>query len=185
MAYYQNSTTDSTKLILGNYKIEYAASAAASYINLGAGQVNSFAHDISMYDIQAGNAPDPIEGISDETFTVVFDLIEYDASSLAAISGGAMTASSSTVLSTLTVGGQTTITPKAFKFTNTRVVSGATKETVITVYKATMNAGMQITAKSDNDTDPINIIPITILGKVDSTRTVGNQLFSITKSLWT
>ena len=185
MALYQNTSVNTTKLILGNYKIETSATAGGTFVNLGAGMVNNFAHEITMYDVQAGNAPDPVEGIALETFTVSFDLIEYDASSLAAISGGGLASTSTSVLSTLDAGGNTVVTPQAFKFTNTRMVSGATKETIITVYKATMSQGLSITAKSDNDSDPINVIPITVVGVVDGTRTAGSQLYKITKALWT
>lgn len=183
MAAHQNTSVDSTKLTLGNYKIESAASAAGTYVNLGAGMVNSFGHNITMYDTQSGNAPDPVEGVADETFTIDAELIEYDASALAAISGGAMTKSDgASGVTVLDAGGNTTITPRAFKLTNTRLISGVTSETVITVYYATLDNGIQVTAKGDNDADPINVMPITITGKVDSSRTAGSQLFNITRT---
>lgn len=183
MAYHQNSSVATEKLILGNYKIESAATAAASYTNLGAGKVNSFSHNITMYDVQAGNAPDPIEGISDETFTVDMELIEFDSSSLAAISCGAMTSSSTTAQSTLVAGGNSELTPRAFKFTNTRMISGATKQTIITVFYATLSQGMSMTVKGDEESDPISVIPIQVVGKVDSSLTTGSQLFQIVKDL--
>lgn len=182
---YQNSSVTSSKLILGNYKIECAASVAASYVNLGAGMVSGFKYNPIMYDAQAGNAPDPIEGISRETVSIEAELIEYDASVLAAISCGAITADTTTS-STQTVidaGGNQELTPKVFRLTNTRMISGATKTTVILVYKATLQSGLEIQAKSDNDANPINIMPISILGKPDVTRTAGSQLFSITKTV--
>lgn len=186
MPLYQNTTVDTAKLIIGNYKIEtaaYGTSAGGTWVNLGAGMVNSFNHEITKYEVQAGNAPDPLEGISGETFTIEMELIEYDASVLAAISCGAMTATVSTTQSVLNAGGNTTLTSRAFKLTNRRLISGATKETVIMVYKATLASGIQITAKSDNDTDPINILPVSVIGKLDSTLTSGSQLFSVTKTL--
>ena len=183
MAYHQNTSVATSKLILGNYKIESAATSAGTYTNLGAGKVNSFAHNITMFDTQAGNAPDPIEGISDETFTVDFELLEFDSSALAAISCGAMTSTETTAQSTLIAGGNSTLTPRAFKFTNTRLISGSTKQTIITVPYATLSAGIGITAKGDEEGDPINVIPIQIVGKVDVTLSIGTQLFTITKDL--
>jgi len=187
---HQNSSVDTKKLILGNYKIEtaaYGTSTAGTWVNLGAGIVNSFNHNITKYDVQAGNSPDPIEGISGETFTVDMELIEYDASVLAAISCGGVTAdtTSSSTQSVLKAGGNTELTPRAYKLTNRRLVSGATKETVVMVFKATMDTGLQFTAKSDNDTDPIQTMAVTITAKLDSTLSVGSQLFTVTKPIWT
>lgn len=188
MPLYQNQSVDTAELLIGNYKIEtaaYGTSAGGTWVNLGAGMVNSFNHAITKYDVQAGNAPDPIEGVAEETFTVDMELIEYDASALAAISCGLVTADTTTS-STQTVmkaGGNTILTSRAFKFTNRRLISGATKETVILLFKATLDNGLQITAKSDNDADPINVMPVTVVGKLDATLSVGAQLYTITKVL--
>jgi hypothetical protein len=102
---------------------------------------------------------------------------------LSAISCGLLTSSSTTVLSTLVAGGATTLTPRAFRFTNTAIIGGATIQTIITVYKATLASGLALTTKSDNDTDPVNVMPLQIRAKLDSTKTVGNQLYNITRTL--
>ena len=183
MAYHQNSTVDSTKLIIGNCKIETAATVGGPYVNLGAGMVSSFTHTPTMYDVQAGNAPDPIEGVAEEVATLDAELIEYDASVLSAISCGLVTQTSTTVLSTLRAGGNSTLTPRVFRITNTRIVSSATKETVLTMFKTTMTTGIVINFKSDNDADPIGIMPISLEAKVDSTLSVGAQLFTITRTI--
>ena len=189
MAFHQNDSVDTSKLILGNYKIETAAYASAAgsftWVNMGAGMVNAFGHTPTKYDVQSGNAPDPIEGVADEVFTVDMELIEFDASVLSAATGGMMTADTTTssVLTTINIGGNQVITPRGFRLTNRRLISGATKETIITIFYATMDSGLQVTAKSDNDADPINVMPINITGKNDSTRTVGSQLVSITKTV--
>ncbi len=180
MPVYQNSTVAQNKLVLGNYKIETSASAAGTYVNLGAGMVNNYGHNPSFYDTQAGNAPDPIEGIADEDFKIDFEMLEYDGSVLSAIQCGAVSETSTTSLSTLTGGGNQTLTPRAFRLTNTRDISGTTVETIITVFKATMESGLQFTAKSDNDTDPIQVMPMVIVAKNDSTLSAGTQLFTIT-----
>ena len=182
MAIYQNSTVNANKLILGNAKIETAATAGGTFVNLGAGIVNSFAHNMELYDVQAGNAPDPIEGINTETATIEFEMIEYDGSVLSAIQCGAVTETSTTSLSTLIAGGNTTLTPRAFRITNTRMVSSTTVETILTVYKATIQTGIALNFKSDNDADPIAIMPATVLGKPDTSRAVGQQLFTITRT---
>jgi len=183
MAYHQNSSVDSNKLIIGNCKIETASSVAATYVNLGAGMVSAFTHTPTMYDVQAGNAPDPIEGVAEEVCTVDFELIEYDASVLSAIHGGLVSQTSTTVLSTLVAGGSSTITPRVFRITNTRMISATTSETILTIFKGTLTTGISINFKSDNDADPLALMPCQIEGKVDSSLTVGSQLFKITRTL--
>jgi len=183
MATYQNSSVTSNKLILGNCKIETSASAAGTYVNLGAGIVSSFTHTPEFYDVQAGNAPDPIEGVASETATIEFELIEYDGSVLSAIQCGITEYSATSALSTLTAGGNQEVTSRAFRITNTRTISSTTVETILTVYKATMQTGLTINFKSDNDTDPIAIMPGTIVAKVDATRSEGDQLFSLTRTV--
>ena len=180
MPVYQNSTVTANNLVIGNYKIESAASTTATYTNLGAGIVSSFGHNITKYDIQAGNAPDPIEGVADEEFRIEFEMIEYNGSVLSDIQGGTISSTSVTNLNTITGGGNTIITERAFRLTNYRHIGATTSKTIITVHKATMENGIQFTPKSDNDADPIMVMPGVIVAKNDTTHTAGSQLFSIT-----
>jgi len=181
MALYQNTSVDSDLLTLGNFKIESGASAGATMVNVGAGMLNDIQHSIEKIDVQAGNAPDPIEGISRETVTFTFDMIELDMSVISALSGGLYESSVTTSISSLKAGGQTTLTKRAFKFTNRRLVSGATKETVITVFSATLQNGFTWATKSDNDADPINVVTFDIVGELDTSLSVGSQLFTVDK----
>jgi hypothetical protein len=182
MPTYQNSTVDANKLILGNYKIETAPSSGGTYVNVGAGMLTDHGHDFEKYDVQAGNAPDPIEGIAKETYHINFEMIEYDGSVLSAIQCGAITETNTTALSTISGGGNQVLTSRAFRLTNTRLISGATAQTIVTVYKATVDNGLQFTSKGDNDTDPINVMTVAITAEVDATKTAGSQLFSITRT---
>ena len=182
MAQYQNSSVTASKLILGNYQIEYAATVGGSMVNLGAGIVNSFGHNLTKFDSQAGNAPDPVEGIARETFTISGELIEYNPTALSAIQCGGTDLTVSTT-SILTGGGNQVLTPIAFQLTNTTTYSGSTYTTVIQTYKATLDAGIQFTAKSDNDSDPVNVMPFTITAKLDTSRTAGDQLFNIERTV--
>ena len=182
MASYQNTSVSNSKLMLGNYKITFgtvgcaliSSAITALSTNLGAGIINSIQHNVTRYDTQAGNAPDPIEGVAAETFTISGELIEYDHDALLSAFGGMMAS------------GATTLTPKAFLLTNSRqfVGSGATNITALTyilVHKATFTNGVQITSKGDGDADPINTIAFEIEGVTDGTRSVGDQLFQIQK----
>lgn len=182
MPVYQNSSVDTDKLVLGNYKIETAATSGGTFVNLGAGTVTRFAHVLTKYDTQAGNAPDPIEGIATETIEVDFELIEYDGSVLSAIQAGAISESNTTVLSTITFGGQgPDLTPVAFRLTNTRTINSSTVETILTLYKGTMANGLEFTVKSDNDTDPIEIMPGQIIAKQDSANS--NNIGTLTHTI--
>jgi len=181
MALYQNTTVDSDRLIIGNYKIETSATAGGTFVNVGAGMLNSFAHNFTKYDVQAGNAPDPIEGIADESVTFDFDMIEYDASVISAISNGLVSATVTTSQSTLEAGGNTTLTERAYKLTNRRLINSTTVETVITIFKGSIDTGPVINPKSDNDSDPINSIAFSITAINDSSRTAGSQLYTIVK----
>jgi hypothetical protein len=189
MALHANTSVDSNKLILGNYAIGVATvltsgtsvgTGLTGWTNLGAGVINSFAHNVTQYDIQAGNAPDPIEGVAYETFTISGELMEYDAAVLASAFGGILSSNTtSTYVSVLNAGGKTEITPKSYKLFNNRIVSGVSVHTYIVVYKAKFTNGPQFTAKADDDTDPISTMAFELEGVVDSTRTAGDQLYSI------
>ena len=58
MPIYQNSSVNTSYLILGNCKIEVApygtTAASSAWTNLGAGIVNSFKHVPTKYSVQAG-----------------------------------------------------------------------------------------------------------------------------------
>jgi len=186
MPLYQNSSVNDEKLILGNYKIEVAATALATYANVGAGILTSFNHEPTMYDTQSGNAPDPIEGVATETCKFDFEMIEYDSSVLSVIHGGLIASTTTSSVQTIHAGGNSdpTITPKAWKFTNTRIQGTTTVENIIIVYRATPDTGPSFNLKSDNDTDPIAVMPLSVTGKLDTARAAGDQLYSITYDVY-
>ena len=182
MPVFQNSTVASDKLILGNCKMEYAATTVgSSYINVGAGRVTAWNHALVKYDTQAGNAPEPIEGIADETMTIDYELIEFDTSVISAIMSGATASSVATSVQTIHAGGNQVLTPRAFRFTNTRFnAAGVTVQTILAVYKGLPTDGPQISFKDDNDTDPIAVLSGSIIAKLDASRAKGKQLYYIT-----
>jgi len=194
MALYQNTVVDSDLLTLGNWKIQVAtydsaytsySSVASACDNLGAGILNSFTHTPTFYDVQAGNAPDPIEGIADEVCEATGELIELGVAKFASAWGGILTTATAitTTLAVLSAGGKTAQTPKTYLFTNRRVVNSASVETNIVIWKGYMKVGFAANFKSDNDADPITVYPFTIEGVIDGTRTAGNQLFAVYKWL--
>lgn len=185
MPYYQNGAVTDTNLTVGNWKVEvaaYTATATTAYTNVGAGKVNKFGHNVTKLAVQAGNAPDPLEGVGEETFTVDMEMIEFIPTALSTLQGGVISATTVSGVTTIHGGGLGTMTPFNVKLTNTRIVSGTTHVTTIILYKATADTGLQWTAKSDNDSDPINVIPMTLTAKVDTSRTAGQQLYEIVRS---
>ena len=180
MAYHQNTTVDSDRIKLGNWKIETAASAAATYVNLGAGQVTSWAHTIEKFTIQAGNAPDPLEGIGVEQVQFAFDLMEWDASALSVLQNGLTSTNTITsVSSAIYAGGNTQLTSRAYRLTNNTQAPTGTSTTVITMFKGTVDNGMTLVTKSDNDASPENVYQFSVTCENDAALTVGSQLYQI------
>ena len=180
MPIYQNTSVTNNNLVYGNYKIETSASTAGTYVNMGAGLVTRFEHVVNKYTSQSGNAPDPAPGIARETFEVDFELIEYDSSVLSAIQCGAISSTTTTSVQTMWGGGKQALTPRAYKLTNTRYISGVTVQTILYLLSGTMTGGINFAPKNDNDDDPIQIFSGTIEAKPIATATRGQQLFRIT-----
>ena len=168
MPLYQNSSVSDAKIEIGNYAIYVGtagATATAITINLGAGMVKSFKYEPTMFTCQAGNAPDPIQGVARETAVIEMDLIEYDGSSFSVLSNGIM--ASTTGGSVLTVGGQvSSINGVGLKLVNTRKLSnGSTQTTTYVLNRAFLNGGWSCSPKSDNDADPISVYSFSMLCK--------------------
>jgi hypothetical protein len=167
MPIYQNSTVTDAKIEVGNYAIYVATSAGTTaggtWVNLGAGMVSSVNWSPEMFASQAGNAVDPIEGISRETATIDMELIEYDGSAFSLLTGGGMSGTSGSV----TVGGQTTaLTARGVKLINTRkLANGSTQTTTFVFDNCFLNSGWSMSPKSDNDTDPVNVYSFSITAK--------------------
>lgn len=190
MAYYQNTGTVTTSgsIVMGGFKLEYAATAAASYTNLGIGRNLVITENLTMWNAQADNGPDPIRGVSRHTATIAFELLEWYLPSWDKARGTGFDLDTAPSVGTyitggsvqsLSTGGNTALTRSAFKFSNAKLVSGATVETAIVFYKAYLNAGMTLTLKSDNDEDPINVAPFTLEAECDTDRSAGDQLMVI------
>ena len=182
MAQYQNGAVTDSRLIIGNYKVEvaaYTATTTTAYTNIGAGKVNGWKHNVTKMEVEAGNAPAPIEGIADETLTVDMEMIEFVATAISTLQAGILTATTVSGVTTINAGGGSTQTAFNMRLTNTRIVSGATHTTVITLYKVTADGGLSYTVKSDNDTDPINVLAMPCTAKIDGNRTIGSQLYDV------
>ncbi len=189
MAYYQNtSATTANSVVIGGFKLERAASALGTFVNLGLGRNLTLTENLSMYTTQADNGIDPIKGVARHTATITFELLEWFLPNFDKVRGTGFDLDTNPSVGTyvtggsvqsLTTGGFTELSASAFKFSNAKLVSAATVETVLVVHKGYLGAGMAWSANSDNNEDPINVYPVTIEAICDSSRTTGDQLYAI------
>ena len=180
---HQITSVETDRLILGNYEISTATTSGGTWTSLGPGMLTSFNHNFENSNIQAGNSVDPLEYIATETASFGVDILEWNASILSVIQGGLTgTTGITTTGSTLRAGGNTTLTKRAFRMVNTNDKSGTTVVTTITVFKASVESGMTLGVKSDNDSDPINVYQFTFMAENDASLSAGAQLFTIVKT---
>lgn len=268
MPTYQTAAQRSETLLIGSVKAEISTDDV-TYYNIGLGRSFNITENVTPFNIQADNGPDPIEGVAEHELAISFEMLEFylpnlnwirgGIDTLTAVSAGAAsaidqygtastqadffyafaeqgtgsaptsvvitqdTAGSPVTLTegtsyhiiqnsldvwgfvfisngtqydqtkdqdvnydytavasrNLSSGGKTTISPRYWKFTNRKLVSGSLKERVIKIYSATLAAGMAMAFVSDNADDPVTPIPISLTAKLDTSRTVGDQLFLI------
>ena len=194
----QTSLTNADSLLQGGFRLGVAATAGifgAGSVGtaLGIGNLVSVQENIERTTTQAGNSDLPEELVATHSLTVSFELLEFWPPTWDLIRGGSLdaenAATASTYISgtptanTLASGGLNTLTGKAFIFENTTMVAGATAVTVLVVYKAKIEQGLTFTPKSDHDTDPAMVMPFTLTGELDTSRTAGDQLFIIESEL--
>lgn len=196
--YQQTSLTNAGTLLQGGFRLGVAASAASFAGGslgtvLGIGNLTGITENIERSTTQAGNSDKPDEVVAVHSLTITFELLEFWLPTFDAIRGGSLdtenAATAATYISgtptanTLSTGGLNTLTPQAFIFENTTMVSGATAKTILVVYSATIEQGIAFTPKSDHDTDPAMVIPFTLRGELETSRAAGDQLFYIESEL--
>lgn len=196
--YQQTSLTNAGTLLQGGFRLGVAASAASFAGGslgtvLGIGNLTGITENIERSTTQAGNSDKPDEVVAVHSLTITFELLEFWLPTFDAIRGGSLdtenAATAATYISgtptanTLSTGGLNTLTPQAFIFENTTMVSGATAKTILVVYSATIEQGIAFTPKSDHDTDPAMVIPFTLTAELDTARTKGDQLYYIESEL--
>jgi len=183
----------------GLFKLDTTYGSASTI--LGIGNLTGFTENLEFTTTQAGNSNEPDKAVAGHTLTITFDLLEFylpnwdiirgsqlDTENSATVStylagvGGAGAGSAGTV-NTISTGGLTAIGWKAYAFYNQKMVAGVTAETVIIVHKAKIETGMVLTPKSDHDTDPVMVTPITLTAEIDTSQTAGEQLFVIESEL--
>lgn len=185
----------------GLFKLDTIYGSASTI--LGIGNLTGFTENLEFTTTQAGNSDEPDKAVAGHTLTITFDLLEFylpnwdiirgsqlDLAVYASVStylagaGSAGTGSAGTV-NTISTGGLTAIGWKAYAFYNQKLVAGITAETVIIIHKAKIETGITLTPKSDHDTDPVLVTPITLTAELDTSRDFGDQLFVIETELGT
>ena len=198
----QTSLTNAATILMGGFRLGVAASAAAFAEGslgtiLGIGNLTGITENIGRSTIQAGNSNAPDEVVATHSLTINFELLEFWPPTFDAIRGGGLdienaatastyvagATSAGTTVNTFSTGGLNALTGKAFAFENTTMVGGATALTILVVYKATIEQGLVFTPKSDHDTDPAMVMPFTLTGELETSRTKGDQLFIIESEL--
>lgn len=196
--YQQTSETNANALLQGGFRMGVAASAASFAGGslgtvLGIGNLTGFTENMEMTTTQAGNSNQPVEKVAVHTVEVSFECLEFWPPTFDEIRGGSLDTeiegTASTYISgtptanVISTGGLNTLTEKAFIFENTTMVGGSTAQTILVIYKGKISQGMTFTPKSDDDTDPAMVVPFTITGELDTSRTAGDQLFYIESQL--
>ncbi len=197
--YQQTALAVSGTTLLGGFQLGIAATAgifaAGSMATiLGIGNLTNFTENPEMTTTQAGNSNEPDKAVANHTLTIEFELLEFYPPNWNTIRGGSLdtenTATAATYLTggtgttnVFSTGGLSAIDAKAFKFLNSKLIAGTTVETALVVYKARIEAGMIITPKSDHDTDPVTVLPFTLTGELDTSRTAGDQLYIVESEL--
>lgn len=196
--YQETSLTNAGSLLEGGFRMGTAGTAgvfAGGSIGtvLGIGNLTGWTENIEKTTTQAGNSDQPDVRVANQSVTITFDMLEFWPPSWDAIRGTGLDTENSPTASTyigglgtantITSGGLNTLTGKAFAFENTTVVSNATAVTVLIVYLARIEAGLAFTPKTDHDTDPIMVTPITLTAELDTSRTAGDQLWVIETEL--
>lgn len=172
MGAYQ-STANSNAFLMGSCRMS-VPSSSGGYVHLGAARGVKITESWETYEVEADNTPPTILGVKNQRITVEGNLIELNFQKLARMRGGLDTFSTASF--TFDSGGNVTITPQAFYMVHTGASSSQT--VTATIYYAAVTEAMTIPFPADGKTD-VAEIPFKLQGVCQSTRTAGQQLYSI------
>ena len=160
---------------VGSAKFEISTDGIA-WTDLGAMRGVVYTETFDKVTITSDNAGVIKEYIKNHKASIAGDLQEISLADINTIRGGIdVYTSDAGVSETLKTGGLTTIDAIQAKVTNTNERNEIFR---ITIFKATNNKGIVISFGAD-DADDVNVIPIEILGSLDTTLTAGEQLAEI------
>ena len=172
MPAYQTNA-NSNAFLMGSCRM-YVPSSSGGYVNLGAAKGVKITEAWETYEIEPDNTPTIIIGVKNQTISVEGNLLELNLQKLARMRSGLDTFSTTTW--TFDSGGNINVTPQSFYLVNASMSSSQT--ITATIYFASVTEGMSIPFPSDHKTDA-GEIPFKLKGVCQSTRTAGQQLYSI------
>ena len=172
MPSYQTNA-NSNAFVFGSARM-YVPSSSGGYVNLGSAKGVKITESWEEYEVEPDNTPTVIVGIKNQTVTVEGNLLELNLQKIARMRSGLDTFSTTTF--TFDTGGNLTVTPQAFYLVNTSASSS--QSITATIYWASIAEGLQIPFPSDHKTE-VAEIPFKLKGVCQSTRTAGQQLYSI------
>ena len=184
---YQTTPENNNTFVLGSGIVYFGSTAAAATNSVGLVRDIVLTENFSKVSSQADNGADPVQRVARHTCTISFSLLEFWPPTFDDLRGnnfdtenastaGTYVASTANIIST---GGFSELTNIAIKIINSTMYSGATTQTAIVVYKASVDEGMNLSFISDNADDQIMPIPLTFTGILDTSRTEGDQLYII------
>lgn len=150
-------------------------SSSGGYVDLGAARGIKLTETWDAYEIEVDNTPRVVKGIKNQAITVEGNLLELNFQKLARMRGGIDTFSTTTF--TFDSGGNMTVTPQSMILIHTAATSSQT--ITATIYYAAVTDPLTIPFVSDDGTD-VAEIPFKLKGTPQSSRTIGQQLYTIT-----
>ena len=173
------TVSNSHAFIMGSCAIYVSGSTdksttTGSYLNLGSARGVKITEAWDSMEVETDNTAPIIIGAKNQTITIEGNLLELNFEKLNYIRGGM--SSFSTATFTFNSGGTLSVTPQIVFLKHT----GATSTDTIYayIYYASLSEGMTIPFPGDDKTD-VAEIPFKFKGVCMSTRTAGEQLYSI------
>ena len=168
---YQNSA-NSNAFLFGSATIGIPSSSGG-FVDIGAAKGIKITESFDSLQVDIDNCPTLLIGAKNQKVTVEGTMLEVNWQVLARMRGGLDTFSTTTF--TFDSGGNVTITPQEVYIVHT--VSSSAK-LAATIYYAGVTEGMTLPFPSDAGTT-VAEIPFKLVGTCQSTRTNGQQLYSI------
>ena len=185
------TTTQKAAHFLGSALIQIGATAGVATTNVGLARNIQIAENIGKVWAQSDDSVNPLGRSSQHTVAVNFELLEFWPPYMDELRGGNFDTENEATAGTyvagtanvISTGGETKLSPLAIKLTNNTLQSGATTQTVIVIYSATVEEGLNMALRSDNTSDPILPLPMSFSGRLDNGRSSGDRLYIIESEL--
>jgi len=178
MAKYQASIDANIPINYGNV-VAYVLDGTNNWINMGAHDSFTFTWNVTTEESALANCALPTV-IGEETCTIKLAVAQYMCKGFVDMCGGLVVGtydSTGNVATKITTGGAvSTITPVRMRFVHEAAGGGGI---YWDVYAASFSGSGDFEFQNDDATDKPQMVSIELTGKILSTRTDGDQLFSM------